>query len=391
MPEAIEHLVYRTGSDSDFSLTSLDCEIRELVRASRMPSPYIELDYQTEPSFLQALPVYGHHHDMILIRPAGFENLAGLGIRSIRRAWLGGKVADVGYLHHLRFLPQIRGGSYLLKGYRALRRVFSQNPVPLTLTSILEDNRPAREVLENQRAGGAMPSYNAVSRFLTALIPLQGPGVRWPQRYRCAADKAAGVRRLTPDDLPQLLDLFADFGRCYDGAPAFVAEDFSGAAVGSLAGLHVTSMLGIFEDSRLLAAIGIWNQQRYKQIVLSQLCPPLQMARSIWQAGRAVWGNCPIPAVGERVDSVLLDPWAVRPGYERRLMPILLQAASSDARQRGALFAAFAVAEKNPVINAVNSVFFLPYWSIIYQVCWPETLVYDFADRQLQLANLGAL
>jgi hypothetical protein len=73
------------------------------------------------------------------------------------------------------------------------------------------------------------------------------------------------------------------------------------------------------------------------------------------------------------------------------MLPILLSAAVCEARQRGGAFAAFGVAEKNPAINAVNSVFFLPYWSIIYQVCWPETSAYEFTDRHLQLANLGAL
>jgi len=356
-----------------------------------MPSPYIELDYQTEPSFLQVLPVYGHHHDMILVRPPGYATLAGLGIRSLRRAWLSGKAADIGYLHHLRFLPQIRGGPYLLKGYRALRRACCQKPVPLTITSILEDNRTARDVLENKRAGGAMPSYIPVSRFLTALIPLRGPGIRWPLRYRSVAGQRETLRRLTAADLPQLIDLFADFGRCYDGAPVFTAADFSEAADGILSGLDITAMLGIFENSRLLAAIGIWNQQSYKQIVLSHLCLPLHIARCLWQAGRVFWDSCPVPAVGERVDSVLLDPWAVRPGYERRLMPTLLRAAVVEAQKSGSLFAAFGVAEKNPAVNAVNSVIFLPYWSIIYQVCWPETLLYDFTDRHLQLANLGAL
>jgi len=81
----------------------------------------------------------------------------------------------------------------------------------------------------------------------------------------------------------------------------------------------------------------------------------------------------------------------VRPGLERELMPALLNAAVREAQRQGALFAAFGVAEKNPALNAVKSVFFLPYWSIIYQVFWPETSMYEFDTMQLKLANLGAL
>ena len=391
MREAIEHLVYLSGDSADVGLTSLDQQIRSLVRASRMPSPYIELDYQTEPSFFSALAAYGQRHDMILVRPPGFENLAGLGIRSVSRAYLGGKIVDLGYLHHLRFLPEIRGGSFLLRGYKALRKVFSQHPVAATLTAILEDNRPARAALENQRAGGIMPVYKPVSRFLSALIPLRGPGARWPQRYRATPDNSGRVRKLTPADLPQLLALFAAAGRCNEGSPAYVAEDFADSGEGRLVGLDITAMLGIFVGSELRAAIGIWNQQAYRQIVLSHLCMPLLAIRQAWQAGSALWGDCPIPAVGGKVNSVLLDPWVVRPGFERELMPELLAAAVREAQSHGALFAAFGVAEKNPAINAVKSVFFLPYWSIIYQVFWPETSMYEFDTMQLKLANLGAL
>lgn len=391
MHEAIEHLVYMSGGNSDAALASLDQQIRSLVRACKMPSPYIELDYQTEPSFFSALSVYGHRHDMILIRPPGFESLAGLGIRSVSRAYLGGKIVELGYLHHLRFLPEIRGGSFLLRGYKALRQVFNRHPVSATLTAILEDNRPARAALENQRAGGTMPVYKPISRFLTALIPLRGPGARWPQRYRTTFNSAGPARKLTQADLPQLLALFVAAGQCNEGSPAYVAADFADPAEGRLAGLDITSMIGIFIGSELHAAIGIWNQQTYKQIVLSHLCIPLLALRDAWQAGRALWGDCPIPAVGEKVNSVLLDPWVVRPGFERELMPELLAAAMREAQSHGALFAAFGVAEKNPAINAVKSVFFLPYWSIIYQVFWPETLMYEFDTMQLKLANLGAL
>ncbi|MEW6712915.1 MAG: hypothetical protein AB1403_24060, partial [Candidatus Riflebacteria bacterium] len=91
------------------------------------------------------------------------------------------------------------------------------------------------------------------------------------------------------------------------------------------------------------------------------------------------------------VNQTLLDPWAIFPGQEKKLAPIMLQTAARMARQRGFDFAAWGVAEKNPAIQAANSVFFLPYWSIIYQVFWPEHGAYIFGDKQLQLMNLGAL
>lgn len=391
LSKAVELFAFRSGAALTPATASLDAEIRQLVKSSRMPSPYIELDYQTEPSFFAALAPFGHRHDLVLIRPPDFDGLAGLGVRSVRRAFVGGREVELGYLHHLRFHPDIRGGSYLARGYKALRQAFNATPLPATLTSILEDNSAARHILENNRAGGVMPSYQKISRFLTALIPLRGPGQRWPVKHRHAVPGVYRSRRLTQGDMPRLVKLFAEAGRCNDGATIFTAGDFCGGLGSMLPGMQISNVIGIFSGNDLLAATGIWNQQQYRQIILSHLCSPLLNIQRIWQAGSRLWGQCPVPSIGEPVDSVLLDPWAVAPGLELELMPTLLMAAVREARQLGALFAAFGVAEKNPAINSVRTVFFLPYWSIIYQVQWPETGIYDFGGQQMQLSNLGAL
>jgi hypothetical protein len=196
---------------------------------------------------------------------------------------------------------------------------------------------------------------------------------------------------LTDADLPALLALFELAGRHNDGMPEFVSEDFCGGSTSVLAGLQITDMVGVFADAELLGAIGIWNQQAYRQIALSHLCPSLSFVRRLWDLGRGLWGECPIPMTGGRVNNVLLDPWVIRPGCERKIMPALLEAATKEAKRRGALFAAFGVAANNRALAVVDTLFYISYWSIIYQVFWPETAVYDFTGQQMHIANLGSL
>lgn len=395
MAKALEHYFYSSAAPDlaeSGRVKSLDAEIRQLVRQCKMPSSYIELDYQTEPSFFRALATYGHEHDLVLIQPENPGGLTGLGIRSVRSAYLGGSPTDIGYLHHLRFHPAIRGGSFLARGYKAFRQIFNEKPLRVTLTSILEDNFVARSLLESNRVSSNMPEYQPVSRFLTTLIPLAGPGKRWPLRYRENPVGDAFITRiLAKSDLPALIALFEQAGRYNDGVPALTENDFAGSVTSVLAGLKITDMLGIFAGEELVGAIGIWNQQAYRQIVLSHLCASLAGVRDLWQLGSRFWGQCPIPQTGDKVNFVLLDPWVIKPGLEKELMPVLLKAGIREAQKRGALFAALGIPEKNPAINAVKTVFFMSYWSIIYQVFWPETESYRFGERQLQIANLGAL
>jgi len=356
-----------------------------------MPSPWIQLDYQTEPSFFKALAAYGHEHDLVLIQPGGFEHLAGLGIRSIRKVFLGGRPVDVGYLHHLRFHPEIRGGSFLLRGYREFRRIFNEKPLPITLTSIVADNNHARQMLEGRRADGAMPVYQEVSRYLTAMIPLRGPGSRWPVKFRKSPDSVFQSRKLSSEDAGKLSALFAEAGRVCECVPCFSANDFKNTSINSPSCPAISDFIGIFQDEMLVAAAAIWDQREFRQIILSRIDKSLAFGRDLWNIGSGIWGACPIPATGKAVNFMLIDPWVIKPGLENVLMPLLLSLTTFEARMRGADFAAIGTAEKNPAISSLKTVFFIPYWSIIYQVFWPETGSYKFADRNLYLSNLGAL
>jgi len=373
------------------AVQNADDEIRALVRQCNMPSPWLELDYQTEPSFFKALATSGHEHDLVLIQPENFASIAGLGIRSIRKVYLNGAATDIGYLHHLRFHSKIRGGSYLLRGYKEFRRIFNEKPLPVTLTSIVADNHHARQMLENRRADGAMPTYKEVSRYLTALIPVRGPGRRWPVRIRSSCSSAFKSRRLTPQDAPALASLFAEAGERYECVPCFSVDNLIGKVGDSLPCLIINDFIGIFDDERLVASAAIWDQRTFRQIILSRIDKSLGIARDLWNLGSRLWGTCPVPEIGSPVNFMLIDPWIVKPGIEDQVLPELLALAIEEARIRGADFAAFGTSEKNPAIRSIKTMFFIPYWSIIYQVYWPETGSYYFADRNLYLSNLGAL
>lgn len=375
------------GQPQPENLAQTDTEIAELLAATHMPGKLLELDYDARPSFLQALACQGFSHDLVLIQPENFHGLAGMGIRSLRHAFLDGKAGRIGYLHHLRLHPDIRGGPYLARGYRAVRQFYLEQPAPVTLTSILAENLAAQEVLESKKAGKTMPTYEKISRYLTALIPLSGPGKRWPVKFR-KINVYFTSRTLCEKDLNALCQLFNDAGKSNDGLPAVNRDSF---ANGDFPGLGIEDFVGIFAGQKLIAACGIWNQQPLKQIRVRKLGALLRFTRKIWRAAGAVIGPCPIPDEGQQVNQVLLDPWVILPGYEKKAAAILLENAAKIARQRGFDFAAWGVAEAHPAICGVKSVYFIPYWSIIYQVYWPEQGAYNFSNKQLQLINLGAL
>jgi hypothetical protein len=382
------------------NFSDIDKQIEQLMAATYMPGQMLELDYQSKPSFLKALAYNGFNHDLVLIKPENFNGLAGMGIRSLRRAYLGGRIQPVGYLHHLRLHPEIRGGLYLARGYRAVKQFFLRQPAKLTITSILEENQSAQDLLEKNKAEKIMPQYQRIARFLTALIPLHGPGQRWPARFRQSihhnenparaknSKQNPTVRMLGHQDLEELCRLFQEAGKVNDGLPAIESASFRR---GDFPNLTIEDFVGIFSNSRLIAACGIWNQQQDRQIVVRKLGTALKMTQKIWRYASPLVGRCPIPDEGHQVNQALLDPWAILPGFEKRFSPLLLKEACATAKMRNFDFAAWGVSEAHPAIEAAKCVFFIPYWSIMYQVYWPEIGAYDFGEQQLQLTNLGAL
>lgn len=388
--KSTECLHLKADSETGRSLHTIDAQIRQLFKACKMPSDFIELDYQSEPSFIGALNFHGSVHDLVLIKPENFSGLAGLGVRSVRQAYLGGQPAALGYLHHLRLHPAIRGGPYLLRGYRQIRNFYKKNEAPLTLTSILADNHTAKTLLEAKRS--SMPAYKKVCDYLTALIPLSGPGKRWPFRKRQKKlNPSLSTAMLQKKDINKLLKLFGQAAEVFDGIPLVTENSFADSHSSVFPGLQIEDFVGVFYNNELIAACGIWNQQQYRQIMVSKLCNSLRIARSIWQAGQKFWGKCPVPAPGNQVNQLLLDPWIFKPGYEKFAATTLLKEAIKVAKKAGADFAAWGIAQNHSAAFCLHSFMHIPYRSSIYQVYWPENGPYNFRKNHLQLINLGAL
>ncbi len=369
----------------------LDAAVRCLVDACHMPTPILALSYHTEPSFRAALCCRGHEHHLVYSRRDNRTELASLGIRSLRTVRLHQREAKLAYIHHLRVHPKHAGGTLLARGYQAFREVSRQSPAAVTLTSILEGNHTARALLANQNGRGPLPAYQPLVRYLTALIPLRGPGKRWPCRFREVGRRALMIRNLTLDDAAVLEELVTRTGAHHDGITYEPPIRGEWSSHSLWPGLQMSDLVGVFRGTTLLGAVGVWNRGVVEQIRLASLHPALSGMQRIWHIGRKIWGECPLPAVGTEVPHLLLDPWFVEPGMEEEVGLPLVAAALKQAQARGALFAAFGVPEGHGLRNVVNRFFHLPYWSMLYAVRWPETpqIPSNLAERLI--VSLGTL
>ena len=400
LPRPYRYRLFDIDQPIDVSLAGLDAAMRDLLAAGEMPADLLQLAYDCEPSFLRALAVKGHRHALVFApaakttadTPGGRESIVALGVHSVRSAWLNGRPADIGYLHDLRIHPERRGSSLLSRGYQAFREVSRLLRPAWMLTSILAENEPARRLLENTSGRGPLPAYQLVTPYLTALLPLRGPGARWPARGRYFGRSGVHVRALTAEDAPALLELCRDVGRVTDGFSFPDVGVLAGHADPLWPGLGPGSFRGAFRDGRLVAVVGLWDQTGFKQIRVTGLHPAVDVVRRAWAVLAPLVGPCPLPPVGQAVKHILLDPWAVRPGEERRALRVLLTDSLGRLRHESAAsFAAFGVSARHPAAALCRHFFFLPYWSNIYAVAWPESPVPERSGDRLVHLPLGTL
>ncbi|MBI3038635.1 hypothetical protein HYY75_06250 [bacterium] len=391
-----------TQKFSPFEL-ELDSSILKLLKECRMPGGTIELGYSRNPSFLSSLEFEGSNHQISFFPPREPKqekkspDLRALGVRSIRQVYLRGKIHPISYLHHLRIHPFARKGLLLSRGYVEIRKVSQDFPTACTLTSILADNKLARETLENPAPRACLPSYIPVCDFFTALIPLKGLGRKWPLRFRqresffSPFSEKVSTRFLEDSDHGALVSLFEDFGKVYDGAPVIrTNSNFSSLPQYPLKGIKITEFLGAFINEKLVGAIGLWNQTPWKQIIVEKFHPLINRFVITWNVLRRFFGLPPIFSEGKEIPHVLLDPWAVGFNNEQLVIRVLLGKALEHLRSSDFLFAAWGTPQNHPARPSINQFFHLPYFSKIFQVAWPETPIFPF-DKEKFYLSLGTL
>jgi hypothetical protein len=171
-----------------------DAALRALFRRTSMGAG-IEVGFEREPSFFKALGIQGDRHEVGVIRDRQTGDIVGSGTRIMRRSFLNGHAADVGYLGDLRIDPGFRNRTLTARLYRALQS--REAWCDWYYTVIFDENAQALETIAKGRAG--LPAYRDCGRILCPGIELRGPLPR-------LTVPGAMLRRARKDDLPKIVE-----------------------------------------------------------------------------------------------------------------------------------------------------------------------------------------
>ncbi len=351
--------------------------LREVLSNTPMPG-WIRVAFSPNPNFFQAMSVHGRFNQTLVA--VEDDRVLGMGCRSIKPMLVDGRRMDIGYLSGLRLLPEIRRSGVLARGYAALKKLHDENPVPAYLTTIIESNREARDLLTSGRA--CLPYYLDRGRYFSYAINLK--------KRRRKHSSGMVVRGEDEVGLSSILRFLAEHGQRYQFFPFLEEKDFG---TDFLRGLHPADFRAAVDGrGEIIGVSAVWDQNAFKQNKVQSYASPINMLRPAINSLLSITGFRPLPAPGETLGLLYVSFSCVR-GDDPEIFRALLEQIYSECQAGEYHFLICGLHERDPLRAALSYFPIFRYTSRCYLVCWNDGL--DFAksldsDRipHLELATM---
>jgi len=334
-------------------------ELQRFARAAEMPGT-LRLCFERATDYLDALRVEGRHNEVLLCREGNGNRLVATGHRSIKPAFVNGENASVGWLGGLRVAVSARSARLLEQGYACLRALHEKRPAKLYLSTIMEDNAPAREVLLSRRFG--LPAYHDFGRFCCMAISLRC-------RFPSGSSARLTFRRAHESDGAALVDFLNREGRSKQFFPEYSVQDF-GHPGGLLAHLEWEDIVLAFRGRELVGVLAAWDQRDIRQWWIAGYAPWLRALRIPlnWVARLRQMPSLPSP--GSPLDYFVLSLACIRDN-DRDVFRSLLGEVIRTQQGRHSFFLA-GFHERDPLLPDLMARPHVPLHSRLYVVAWED-------------------
>lgn len=342
-----------------FADQSDDDELRLVLQKTAMPGN-VSLAFTREPSFFTALQAGNVRHQTMVCQDRRTGKIVGFGGRSIRKAYVDGVSRSVGYLSNLRLLPEARGRTALTQAYKYLRRMHEEGgEVSYYLTTILEENRQARAILERKRID--MPSYVPFGTFVTYMVPL---------RKKVSPVSHRSIIGCNRDAVIEVERCLRDWNSRYQFAPVCTADDIFGRT--EILPEFFSSNLYVYKEvGEVLGTLGVWDQQSFKQVVVAGYSAKMRAVRPFYNGVAQLRGLPTLPALGGNIRFVYASLASVRDDNPE-IFADLLDKARTEWSGRGYDYLIVGLSEENKLSAVVRRLAARELKSRIYLVHWPE-------------------
>jgi hypothetical protein len=334
-----------------------NAELLQFSRAAEMPGA-LRVVLDRTPDYFDALRVEGRLNEALVCRDAGSGRLIAVGHRSIKPMYVDGVVAPVGYLGGLRVAADARNARLLTQGYAHLRALQADRPARFHLTTIMEDNAPARNVLLSHRLG--LPAYRDFGRFCCVATNLHGGE---PSR----AQPELTLRRATAADAAAIVGFLRREGSSRQFFPEYTEQDF-GQPGGLLQHLGWEDVFLACCKAELIGMLAAWDQRSFRRWRIAGYAPWLRVLRIPLNLAGRFRRTPALPRPGRPLDCCVLSLICIK-GDNRDVFRSLLGEVMRTGRDRCAFYLA-GLHERDPLLPELLARPHVPLYSRLYVVAW---------------------
>ena len=330
-------------------------EIRALVAATAMPGA-VAVRFAREPDYFLGATIMGDPCDVIVVRERRTGQLAGIGCRAERRAFVNGREDRIGYIGQIRAAEGYRGRWLVQRAMAWLRE--SGHTDLLYCGVVARENPRARELLVGRRAPG-MPFRTRLAGLTTCAIllrprrPPRIPGLELEPGF-------AGT-------IPEIVEFLRDEGARRQLFPAYTIEDFTGGR--TLRGLAPGDVAVARRAGRIVGVMAAWDQAAYKQDIVASYGPTLRRLRPAYDALARALGARPLTPPGEAIRLAFAACTCVTDD-DPTVMRALIAACAERARVGGKAYLMLGLADGDPLLPVARRWLHVTYRSDLFTLAW---------------------
>jgi ribosomal protein S18 acetylase RimI-like enzyme len=336
-----------------------DAAIRRLLATNAVPGR-VTVTFEREPNYFAGCATMGLTCQSLVAR-AG-DRIAGVACRATRPMFVNGREVRLGYLGQLRVDERFRGRWLVSRGFRFLKRLHDDDPVPAYLLSLIEENREALGVLIELRRPG-FPIFRRFGRLYTLALAL-GP----PRRTKVERSTQCEIERAGRDDLADIVAFLRRSGAARQFYPAYSEDDFRGEVT---LGFRPEDFFVARRNGALAGVIGLWDQSSYKQTIARGYAGWLRWARPAYNIAARLSARAPIPNAGEKILHAYASFVCVA-GEDPEVFRALLRRVCAVAAERGYSYLMAGFDERDPLLEVARAHPHIAYRSRVFIAGWPK-------------------
>jgi len=357
-----------------------DADLRRFVREADMEGR-IRMSFPREPSYFDALEVEGREAEVVIARERESGALVGMGTGAAKPVYLNGEPRPLGYLSGLRVAPDYRNGLLLVRLYRMAKERHDEHHVPMSLTTIVEDNTKAIEVLTSGKCG--LPIYADRGSFLTMAVRLK-------RRNPFARSSGIRVRRATADDTGAVASFLNREGARRQFFPVYEERDFA-SPTGLLRGLSIEDVFLAFEGGALVGTVAAWDQRGFRQSRITGYGGALRRGRRLYNVYARLAGYPSLPGPGSILDHFFVALVAIKDDGVPVLSTLLAEVFDA-MNASGTSFFTIGFHERDPLSEAMRGVRHFDYTTRLFVAHWEGARAdLERLDDRVPYLELGAL